>query len=241
MTALFAILLKKSRVTVPPDAPPSLRLSFCPAIICLILAFSPLLEAKPVERELGKNLRYFRAFVLPQDLPVEAKPGPIILDLRYALAESDAGTALNAWLAFRATDRTPVFVLLNTETAPALRDLFLAPRDRQGVVTIGRAGANFVPDVAISTTEAEERQAYNAFEQTPAVETLITENPQKPRLDEAAMMRERSPDDAEAEDDPPVSDSAAKKPSDPPVTLPIDRPLQRAVHLHRAMMALKQL
>jgi hypothetical protein len=169
------------------------------------------------------------------------KPGPIVLDLRFALAESDATSALKAWLQFRATDKTPVFILINPETALALRNQF-ADLDQPGVIIIGRSSPELTPDIKIETSATQERAAYDALEKNTAVESLIRENSDKSRIDEASIMQSRA-EQADAPDDffgPARSRSNETKSESPPPAL-IDRALQRAVQLHRALLALKRL
>ena len=170
------------------------------------------------------------------------KPGPLVLDLRYTLAETDAATALDAWLKFRATEKTPVFLLINPDTAPVLRELLIASASRPGVITIGRKTNDTKPDIAIITTAEEEQRAYDALARTKAIDSLLVENADKARVDEASIMRART----EVQDEPVeanpldrIAPSQTKTEPAPPAL--IDRALQRAVHLHRALLALKRL
>jgi hypothetical protein len=200
-------------------------------------------NAAPIERDLGEGLKYFRAHVLPADLPAaDVKPGVIVLDLRYALAEADASTALDAWLKFRATEKTPVFVLLNADTALALRDEVTGAGDRPGLITIGRTTAETAPDIVVETGVEQERRAYDALEKNVPVESLIRENAAKPRVDEASIMHARaeqndSSDEFFGPERPRLPEAKAEAPP-PPL---VDRTLQRAVQLHRALLALKRL
>jgi hypothetical protein len=196
-----------------------------------------------VTRELGDDLRYFRAQVLPADLPPsDVKTGPMILDLRYTLAETEAATALDAWLEFRATATTPVFVLVNPDTAPDLRKLLTARASRPGMITIGPTSTDDKPDIAVDATSENERRAYEALTQGTTIESLIAEKADKARIDEASIMRART----EAMENPFEANSLdritpAEKKTEPAAPPPIDRALQRAVHLHRALRALKRL
>ena len=212
--------------------------------LATLLTWAPA-QADVVARDLGNDLQYFRAQVLPADLPTtEVKPTPLILDLRYTLAETEAATLLDRWLAARATEKTPVFLLLNSETAPALRELLIG-RDtrRPHVISIGRITVgNEKPDISIPTTPEEERRAYEAFERAPSVQSLLVENADKPRVDEASIMKARTEAEEEELDVNPldrITPTDTKPPATPPP--PIDRALQRAVHLHQALRALKRL
>ncbi len=194
------------------------------------------LPAAPVERDLGYGLAYVRVHHLPADLPVKTAPGrpaPCVVDLRYVSADAEAATACLAWLKFRASPRAPVFVLANAETAAALRRPLAAHPRSTGIVVVGWPEKDFAPDVAVKTTAAHERQAYDAFERGTPLVKLLTDNPEKVRNDEASLSKDRL---AEASAD--AADNALGGQRE---VAPIDATLQRAVHLHRALVALKKL
>jgi len=193
--------------------------------------------AAPLVLDLGQGLAYHRAHALPADLPSSspAKPRPLVLDLRYAAGDADAGTALAAWLKFHAAPRSPIFLLANAATSPALRAAFAARDDAAGLVVLGVGSAEFTPDIALPVDPAEERRAYDALETGTALAALIAPPLEKPRYDEAKLVAERLP----ARDPPPKLDPAAPAPSAPPPLT--DQVLQRAVHLHRALLALERL
>ena len=209
-------------------------------VVVLALVSMTTLRADLISRELGENLRYFRAHVLPAELPAaDVPPSPIILDLRYTRTEPGAANALDAWLKFRATPTTPIVVLVNSETSSEVREMITPASKRADLVTVGRKTGDVAPDIVIETTDDEERRAYDALEQSTSVESLITENADKPRVDEASIMRDR----AEGNDRPFGADpraNAEKKTETPAPTL-VDRALQRAIHLHRALLALQRL
>jgi hypothetical protein len=189
--------------------------------------------AAPIERELGSGLVYVRVRALPADLP--AKPAgrvpPCIIDLRYVETDSDGAAAFAAWMKSRATTRSPVFVIANAETSrPLLKELSNHERGT-GIAVVGIPRGAFKPDVAVTASAENERRAYDALEQGAEIGSLLADNPNKVRNDEASLARE-SPAQPSAE---PV-ESAAKQTSPP-----IDSALQRAVHLHRALVALKRL
>jgi hypothetical protein len=209
----------------------------------VVLFASMSLGADPLTRDVGENLRYVRAHVVPADLPSPvAKPGAVILDLRYTLAEAGAPMALAAWIKSQSAASTPLIVLMNHDTAPALRESLAAHINRSGLITIGRASSDITPDLAIESTSEEERRAYDALENNSSIESLITENAQKPRIDEASIMRARAdPDSAEADTDFPEDPTSPEKKMEAAPPPPVDRALQRAIHLHRALLALKRL
>ena len=216
------------------------------SVAAFFLLFS-IAHAAPAARDLGQGLAYYRLRDLPADLPTAeaARKQPCVLDLRYLHGDSAAATALQAWLKFHATLRAPVFLLANAATSPALL-ASLSPRDpRSSVVVIGATAPDFHPDIAVAISADDERRAYDALDRNVPLASLLTDHPDKPRHDEARLAKEHS-----AEPLPPLPDDAADdlliSPSEkPPALKPpaplIDTVLQRAVHLHRALVALKKL
>jgi hypothetical protein len=192
-----------------------------------------LATAAPLTRDLGRNLVFYRVHALPADLPSDAaRKQPCVIDLRYLQAETDDAAALHAWIKFHATPRTPVFVLANAKTTRALLAPFAHDRALGNVLVIGAPAPNFEPDIAVQTSAENERAAYDALDNGADLAALLTENADKARNDEASLSHDRSSEPAAANAD------AAKARSAPP---PIDAALQRAVHLHRTLVALKKI
>lgn len=190
-------------------------------------------HAAPLEKDLGFGLVYLRPRELPADLPPKpaGRVPPCVVDLRYAKSEGEAAGAFFAWLKERATTRTPVFVLANAETSLALVQPLVDKPRGSGVVVVGIPSGKFRPHVAAAGSPEAERRAYDALGNGSPVAALLTENPDKVRNDEASLSRDRL---AEAAAD--AVDDAAGKPAPP-----IDGALQRAVHLHRSLVALRKL
>ena len=213
----------------------------------LLLTLAPLLAATAnpgrLERDLGQGLAYVRLRQLPADLPqAPTRPGSVVLDLRYTQGDQAAATALGAWLQFRCTARTPVLVLVNAATAPALLDYLEATDPLPGLVTLGPASSRFVPDLPLKIPPATELAAYAALDHGTPVTTLLTDQPEKARHDEAAIAEEHlvapgTPDESTGLSDSPLTATVAPAPP-PPL---IDETLQRAVHLHRALLALRKI
>lgn len=203
-------------------------------LLVLLLSLTALLAA-PLERELGGGLTYYRVHTLPGDLPPKpaGRTGACVVDLRFVHADDDAATAFMAWLKFRASVHTPVFVLANADTAAALRKPLAQHERGTGVLVVGISSRQFHPDIEVKSTAQNERRAYDALEQGIATTALLTDHPEKVRNDEASLSQDRL---AEAAADS-AGDALAGK-SQPP---PIDATLQRAVHLHRALVALKKI
>jgi hypothetical protein len=181
---------------------------------------------------------------LPADLPsANTAKSALVLDLRYTLTDDTGATAFSAWLGFR-TATLPVFVLVNAGTDPALLHALAGRPVPSGVVTLGPTLPAFTPDVPLEISPDTGRRAYDAFDHGTALESLIVEKIDKPRYDEASMVKDHvsdseppAPDD---EDDAATKpDSAKDKPAPPPQL--IDLALQRAVQLHRTLLALHKI
>ncbi len=198
------------------------------------LAGSPAFATTP--HDLGEGLTYWRLATLPADLPSGGQPGACVLDLRYAAGNEAAAIALAGWLKFHAAARTPVLVLANPATATPLLQALASTALPGGTLTLGRPGPGFTPDLAIATTAETEQLAYDAFTAGTTLAALMQENPGKERHDEAAIVRQLAdgtPPPA-AEPDPAATSTEPLPP--PPL---IDRTLQRAVQVHRGLVALQ--
>lgn len=195
-----------------------------------LLAFGPRGVAAPPVRDLGDGLGYVRIRELPADLPAQATGGPnsLVVDVRYVTAGPEAAAAFGAWLEFRAAPRTPLFVLANRDTSLALRAVLRGPRRGAGLAVIGLPGPDFAPDLAVRTTVEEERAAYGAVEKDTPLATVLTDQPNKVRHDEARLSR-------------PLAVEPTAESEEAPRAIPVDAPLQRALHLHRALRALRRL
>lgn len=200
-----------------------------------VCAFVLRVAATPVEQDIGYGLVYVRVHELPSDLPVKpaGRVPPCVIDVRYVRADEEAATAFVAWAKFRATPHAPVFVLANSATSAALRQRLQREPRSAGIVVLGLAARGFEPDVEVKTTAEDERRAYDALEHGTAIAKLLADNPDKVRNDEASLSKDRVAEaSAEAADD--VLSGKRENP-------PIDATLQRAVHLHRTLVALKKI
>jgi len=105
------------------------------------------------------------------------------------------------------------------------------------LVVLGPAARNFEPDISLAVAPAVERRAYDALENGASADSLITEPVEKARNDEERLDRDRLADSAPPDQGvEPGQPAPAREP--PPL---IDPVLQRAVQLHRALLALKRL
>lgn len=193
--------------------------------------------------DLGLGLTYVRIHQAPAELPpTESKLGSVVLDLRYARTDDAGATAVGAWIRFHASVRSPIFVLVNPRTAGPLLELLESNAPVPGLITVGSPSSRFVPDVTITVPPAEEKKAYELLDHGGAVATLLADNPDKPRHDEASIARDHaalaSGELAEVEEGDDSAESTDKPKTPPPV---IDVALQRAVQLHRGLVALRKI
>ena len=155
----------------------------------------------------------------------------LVLDLRGARADEADAAAFAAALAGR-TGRQPLFVLVGPDTPAGL----VPARLPAGVVTLGVADAQPRPLVVVAQDPAADRSAFAALDEGRPIEELIGGRLDKERFDEASLVREFENGNPAAEP-PPAPDPAAGAPTTPrPLT---DRVLQRAVHLHQALPAVR--
>jgi hypothetical protein len=184
-----------------------------------------------IVRDLGLGLTYYRVHRLPDDQPSppSGRPGACILDLRYAKSDEASAATLRAWIKFNVSVHAPVFVLENAATDPAL--LEAVPGGGQpGLIILAPVGAKIGPDIAVRVGPREDRKAYDALDKGADVTSLLSDYPDKPRIDEAYLEKEHIPD-SEAPEVP------TEKLPPRPLTDPM---LQRAVQLHRGLLALKR-
>ncbi len=202
-------------------------------ILLAACAFAHAAVAATLVRDLGQGLTYYRVHEIPQDqpAPISGRPGPCILDLRFAKADELGASALKAWVMFNVSAHAPIFILENSETDPALLAVFPA-RGPAGMIVLAPVSARIAPQIAVKVSPEDDRKAYDALEKGAEVQSLLSDYPDKPRIDEAYLEKEHIAD-SEAPDAP--TDKAA-----PPRPM-VDSMLQRAVQLHRGLLALKKI
>lgn len=207
----------------------------------IILLFSVLclLSSGTELTDLGQGLSYLRVHsVADSEVALrKAVPGTgaLVLDLRYATANDESAAALKTALAGRSAN-TRLFILVSPATPPALGPVISA----SPALTLGAAGSLPAPKVVVQTDVATDRRAYDALEAGTALTQLISGKIEKERFDEASLVQEFKSGNPDAMP-PPTPDPTIAPPAgavEKPVAL-TDRVLQRAVHLHRALLALK--
>ncbi len=186
--------------------------------------------------DLGQGLSYLRVHSPADPVKAAATSGALVLDLRYAAADDASAAALTTALASRPAG-VPLLILVSPVTPPVL-----VPVIRQSpALTLGAPGSAPAPKVVVQTDAATDRRAYDAFEAGTPVDKLISGKIEKERFDEATLVQEFKDGNPDAA--PPVPPDPtvprAEAAAAPPAPL-IDRVLQRAVHLHRALAALRR-
>ncbi len=201
----------------------------------LFAGWASRLAGGPLEIDLGAGLGYVRLRALPADgaLALANRSAALVVDLRYANADSGAATEFFSGLRKRASNKTPVFILANHATAPDLLRAITAGGRGSGIAVVGIAAPGFAPDVAVRGTADDEQLAYAALDQGTGLAKLLADNPGKVRNDEASLTR-GSAAETPAENGDTATPAGKAAP-------PVDATLQRAVHLHRSLQALRKL
>jgi hypothetical protein len=219
-----------------------------PALLAFFAALTPgAMRAAPLERDLGQGLAYFRIHSIASDLPPDesVRRRPCVVDVRYVRGNRKEATALLDWLKSHAGPKSPVFLLANSDTAPVLLVPLNSASAVPELVVLGPAARGFEPDIALSVAPALERRAYDALEKGASIESLITAPVDKARNDEERLDREHLTDSALQADGASQGETmeftAPEQPAKPAPAPLIDPVLQRAVQLHRALLALKRL
>jgi hypothetical protein len=191
--------------------------------------------------DLGQSLSYFRVHAETSDEKqigeALAANHALVLDLRYTSAtKADAG-AFGQVLAKR-TGSEPLFLLVSPETPLSIAEALSASPIK--FVTLGVQGSLPTPAVVVEQSARDDRRAYDAFESGQPLPELISGRIPKDRYDEASLMNDFRSGNVNAE--PPAAPDPTAKPDGEEKKIPpplVDRVLQRAVNLHRALLALK--
>jgi hypothetical protein len=195
----------------------------------------------PVERltDLGQGLAYLRIHSLADSEKAlrSAVPGAgaLVLDLRQVKANDDSVDALRAALGSHSTG-APLFILVSPATPPAVAQAII----QSSALTLGVAGSQPAPKVVVKTDAGTDRRAYDALDAGMPLDQLVSGKIEKARFSEATLVQEFKNGNPDAEP-PPEPDPTAPKTAGAPEKAPplVDRVLQRAVHLHHALLALR--
>ncbi len=217
------------------------------SVLCAAVAAA--LPAAPLD--LGQGLTYVRLRNLPDDFAAlkAAWPAPALaIDLRYPA--NNGAIAMGLALAPRPTT-APLFVLVGPGTPEVAVQVLrsLAPN----LITVGLRAPGVVPDIALDVKPDTDRRAYDALDAGTPLDSLIGEKPAPARFNEAALAREHEnggPDDSDRQTDlgvrsdvapaavPPGPTGAAAPAVEAPPPPLKDLVLERAMQMHRALLAL---
>jgi hypothetical protein len=225
----------------------------------LVLLFSVLclLSSATELTDLGQGLSYLRIRSVAESEVILRKAvpgaGALVLDLRYATADETAAATLKSALEARSSGAA-LLVLVSPSTPPALAPVIAAAR----ALTLGAPDSVPAARVIVRTDAPADRKAYDALETGTELAKLVTGKIEKERFDEATLVKEfKNGHDADQPGSrpsptpvtpppepvaPPITGApgAEDTPKDVPATPPTDRVLQRAIHLHRALLALRR-
>ncbi len=206
-------------------------------LLFIVLSFlSSALATAPAD--LGQGLAYLRVHSLAADYQsIDAAvrdSRALVLDLRYIDAPPGSLKTLQDSLARRPAAAT-LFVLLSPATPDGLAATLPA-----NAFTLGIPQLNPAPKITVQQTPAADRQAYDALETGTPLSALITGKIEKERYDESSLVQDFRNGNSNPAPPPlpnPTTGNAAAPPGKVPP--PTDRVLQRALHLHRALLALR--
>lgn len=223
-------------------------------LIVLILPFASGLHAA-IATELGNSLLYYRITDAEADrsaaLDTIAHRPALVLDLRSLSVSDGFADALQTTLARTPPPHAVRLILINATTSPTLINAL--SQELPSVITLGPSSPAFAPDIAIAISTEDDLRAFNALANGTPLNKLINDNREKRRYDEAKLVQDHAngitaPESvlpAEAEDDtvktePAIDnkESPSEKKTEPAV---IDLVLERAIQLHRSLLALKKL
>lgn len=202
--------------------------------------------------EFPDGLNYLRVKNLDTETPSAAGVATIV-DLRGTSGESPLAATRLADLLDVRTPGSIRLVLIDGTTAANLVGRLKTSPNR--LLTLGAAGSGLALDIAVATTVETDFRAREAIDAGTPLPDLLEPKREKRRYDEAAMVRDHanglpvpeSPPETDApqdERDTKTGGKAGTGPTPPKETQPrplVDQVLQRAIHVHQALRALKKL
>jgi len=206
----------------------------------LALVLTELARAAPPEPiDLGANLAYLHIKSLADAAPLlstaQSAQRPLVLDLRYATSEA---AALSVFQTALARHPAPLFILFSTATPQEI--IAVVKQSAGAIITLSVAGAAAPAQIQVKADPAADRLAYEALGQGTLPAILVTGKIEKERFDEATLVQEFKNGNSDAEPPPLPDPTQPKLNQAAPVKAPlIDRVLQRAIQLHRALLALE--
>ena len=210
------------------------------SVLCLLCSG---FAAEPVA--LGPDLGYLRvqSIVAEREAITTALLAhhSLVLDLRYPLDERDAGEILRQELTSHAA-KPRLYVLVSPATPLPVVGV-IASSPVRWLVTLGVTGSRPQPQVVVQQSAEADLAAYAALAAGTTLDQLVSGRIEKERFDEASLVKEFKNGNFDVQ--PPTLDQVNGAPPGAAKTVGStavrpDRVLQRAVHLHRALQALKR-
>ena len=202
--------------------------------------------------ELGDGLDYVRVRNLDTETPVAARAA-MIVDLRGSSGTSPQAAKRLAVLLDVASPGAIRLVLVDGATAANLVSLLKSTPSR--LLTLGAAASGLAVDIAVATTVESDLKAREAIDAGTPLPDLLEPKREKRRYDEAAMVRDHA-NGLPVPESPPETDlpntggdaetggkavSGSSAPKEAKAKPLVDQVLQRAIHIHQALRALKRL
>lgn len=207
-------------------------LSILRAVLCLLFSGLGLLVRGSEPADLSGDLGYLRVHSIGLEREAIsaalAKPRALVLDLRYPTDERDAGEILRQALARPASAR--LYVLVSPATPVPVVGAIASNPTR--LTTLGVKGSRPEPQVVVLQSSDDDRRAYDALMAGTPLANLVSGKIEKERYDEASLVHEFK--NGVLDPKPPASPAGGES------ARLTDRVLQRAVHLHRALQALRR-
>jgi len=194
----------------------------------LLLVFSVPASAA-ASLDLGQKLAYVRVHSLDEAIKPLAGTEALVLDLRRVVPTPEAMTAFSTALSARSA-AARLFVLVSPDTPAAVGAAL-----KGNLLTLGIKGSHPEPQVVVAQSSEDDQRAYDALASGTTLAELISGKIEKERFDEASLVHEFKNGVA----GPLSSTTTSPTGNESPARL-TDRVLQRAVHLHRALLALKR-
>lgn len=210
-----------------------------PALFFALLLTGVARAAPPEPIDLGANLAYLHIKSLADAAPLlstaRSAQRPLVLDLRYATSEA---AALSVFQTALARHPAPLFILFSAATPQEI--IAVVKQSAGAIITLSVAGADAPAQIQVQADPAADRLAYEALGQGTLPAILVTGKIGKERFDEATLVQEFKNGNPDAEPPPLPDPTQPKSNQAAPVKAPlIDRVLQRAIQLHRALLALE--
>ena len=216
------------------------------ALILILVLPSPGRATELIE--LGEGLSYLRIHAVDDSAKgltaAIRERNFLVLDLRHASGTPESADLLRAALNARES-KQPVFILVSPATPRVLAESLMTVANKCLMLGVKESAPS--PQVFVDQPLATDSLAYEALESGQTLASLISSKVVKERFDEVALMKEFASGNTNAAPspliDPTAKPGAPEKPQSaipkPPESL-TDRVLQRAIHLHRALLAIKQ-